>query len=150
MTDHRPMNWLYIASIRNCFYFMVPASNTFLVLSEDVPEADIVWSTIRPFFVEMMMKTTSAVCPLKLTSKRHSYSEFSFLATWQHSFTRFYLNSLFTWIMQYDITEQKILIYLFTFFKVLKLEVIQSGRQTEWQCWKASLANGKCNYSMNN
>ena len=74
LTDHPSVNWLNIASIRNCFYFIVLASQTFLVLSEELKlilvdhPASCCWNS-------QVMKTTSADVVgwwnwLKLTSKK--------------------------------------------------------------------------------
>ena len=80
------------------FYFIVLAWHTFLVLSEELKlilighPASCCWNNVN----NQVTKTTSAdVVGWNWRQKRHSYSEFTFLAKYQHSFTRFYANCLF-------------------------------------------------------
>lgn len=115
-----------IASIRNCFHCIVLASNTILVLSE---ELNLILIDHPSLAVEMTMKTTSAaVVRWAWRQRRHSYSGFYFLARLQHSFTRIFSNYLFNNAGTHRAEDTDLFIY---FVKKKTIEtrgyVIQSG-----------------------
>ena len=138
--DRSSSAWIgWIASIRNCFHCIVLASNTILVLSE---ELNLILIDHPSLAVEMTMKTTSAaVVRWAWRQRRHSYSGFSFLARLQHSFTRIFSNYLFNNAGTHRAEDTDLFIYFVkkNHWNSRVRYTIRLPKQTGWRCWLATV-----------